>query len=528
MKILCYNISHESAWMYHDTETKELYFFSAEREYNTKDATIRETDPIKIAEMKFGFDKKNPEHILVGWVNYWGTFVDKEKANIPETKLYKKIKDNVFVIDHHFAHILSSVAFNNSLNQGIAIDGQGDHKHTGLVVKNIHDLNNLQFNYLPNDPPIGKLFNIFSADLIKSKYMTTTDELTDRHRAVGKIMGLQAYGKINQSIYNKLESFEFSLNNLNQFKNYFSEIFSNINVYDENQNFDAVTTLYQFLTNKIVEIFNNNFKAGDNIAYSGGCALSTVANDKLIKNGYNLTICPAAGDMGLCIGMLKFIDLYYNLNIDFSNLKYAYYNDEPNIIIPEKNIKFAAKLLQQNEIIAFVNGAAEVGPRALGHRSILMNPSIENGKDFINERVKHREWWRPFGGSTIDTKIIKNYIPSNLDFFMLRNYEIKDEWQTKLKSICHKDNSCRLQIIEDKLEPLYQVINEFNNLTGVPVVLNTSFNIAGRPIPNYKKHIMETFKALDGIKYLFYNDKIYKKENISKYGGVIDIVEVQL
>lgn len=526
MKILCYNSSHESSWIYHDTETKELYFFSAEREYNYKDASIRETDPLSIAKMKFGFDRKNSEHILVGWVNRNGLFVDKEKSNIPEDNLYKQLSRNTFVIDHHFAHVLSSVAFNNSLDKGIAIDGQGDHRHTGLIVNNIHNLNNLEFHYLKNDPPIGKLFNLFSSMLIKSKNMTITDELTDRHRAVGKIMGLQAYGKINKDIYNKLNGFDFSLDNINAFKEYFNELLPKINVYDKDTNFDAVTTIYQFLSDKIVEIFRANFKIGDNIAYSGGCALSTVTNDKLINAGYNLTVCPAAGDMGLCIGMLKFIDLYYNLNIDFSNIKYAYYNDMPNIDMPIENIKFAAKLLNENEIIAFVNGAAEVGPRALGHRSILMNPSIPNGKDFINEKVKHREWWRPFGGSTIDTSIIKDYKASDLDFYMLKNYTLKEDLKDKLQSICHIDNSCRLQIIKDKSEPLYKVISEFNKLTNIPVLLNTSFNIAGKPIPNYKKHIFEAFKSLDGITYLFYNDKIYKKIGLSKYNGTIEIKEL--
>lgn len=527
MKVLCYQLSHDSSWMYYDSETKELYFFSAEREYNCKNATIRECDPIKIAQTKFGFDKKNPEHILIGWTHKYEPFVDKIKAECDKDKLWKQIKFNQFTIDHHFAHILSSVALDNSINEGISIDGKGDRKRRVMIVKNLHDLFNLEFIVPQNNPPIGKLFSLFTEHLNWKTYSNTCcDNIIEYQRNVGKIMGLQSYGKIDNNFNDKLNNIPFTDNNIDDFDELFKNELQDIDLYNTNCNFDKITTYYQFLCNKVLNVFDSYMNKNNKIAYAGGVALSTVANDLLIQNGYNITICPAANDMGLVIGMMKFADIYYNLNIDFKDLKYLYYNDLPIVDIPDNNIKLAAKLLSQNEIIAFVHGAAEVGPRALGHRSILMNPSIDNGKDFINDRVKHREWWRPFGGSTIDTSIIENYKPSDLDFYMLKNYTLKTEWKNNLQSICHKDNSCRLQIVTDSTEPLYKVINSFKELTNIPAVLNTSFNIAGRPIPNYKKHIMETFKTLDGIIYMFYNDKVYKKVGLSKYGGAIEIKEL--
>ena len=94
---------------------------------------------------------------------------------------------------------------------------------------------------------------------------------------------------------------------------------------------------------------------------------------------------------------------------------------------------------------------------------------------------------------------------------MLRNFELAPEWKEKLNAICHADNSCRLQVLSNPEEPLYKVIEEFRKLTGIPAVLNTSFNDNGKPIPHYRKHILETYKNLDNIDYLFYDNEIYCK-----------------
>ena len=95
---------------------------------------------------------------------------------------------------------------------------------------------------------------------------------------------------------------------------------------------------------------------------------------------------------------------------------------------------------------------------------------------------------------------------------MLRNYRINSKWKEKLNSIIHVDGSCRLQILNNKSEPLYRIIEYFNMLTGIPAVLNTSFNDNGKPIPNYKEFIFQTYKNLDNIDYLIYNNNIYTKD----------------
>lgn len=516
MKILTYAISHDSGWMYYDTEVRRLYFFSAEREYNTKNATIREIDILKTAKNLFDFDKTKKDNVIIGWEYEYQHFLDRKKAKIYDNRLFKHVDKNLYTVDHHFAHILSSVALDDNIDVGISIDGKGDHKRRALVVKNIHDLDKIEYEIPEGNPPIGKLFSLFTSYLkINHDGLTATDNVISYQWDVGKAMGLQSYGKLNNELYNELISIEFCDTNIEIFESIFAKYSININIYDKATNFDIVYTYYQFLVERILELFGKyDFLKNNKIAYAGGVALSTVANKALLDAGYDITVCPAANDMGLAIGLMKFADIYFNLNIDFSVLIYSYFDDQQNIQVPLENLKFAAKTLAEGKIIAIAFGCGEVGPRALGHRSILMNPAIKNGKDFINEKVKHREWWRPFGGSTINTEIINNYKSSALDYYMLRNFEIKDEWKEKLNSIVHVDGSSRLQVLTQahETEPLYKIISEFNNLTGIPAVLNTSFNIGGRPIPNYKKHVLETFKVLDNIDYLFYNDKIYYKE----------------
>ena len=138
-----------------------------------------------------------------------------------------------------------------------------------------------------------------------------------------------------------------------------------------------------------------------------------------------------------------------------------------------------------------------------------MNPSIKNGKDFINDKVKHREWWRPFGGTAISTEMIEDYSPSNLDSYMLRNFVIKESYRKDYNSICHVDNTSRLQILKDENSSLYRIIDKFKQYTGLSGLLNTSFNSSGKPIPSSIQDIMNTIRLVDNIDYLIINDQIF-------------------
>ena len=152
-----------------------------------------------------------------------------------------------------------------------------------------------------------------------------------------------------------------------------------------------------------------------------------------------------------------------------------------------------AKLIDENKIIGWFQGRSEHGPRALGSRSILMSPHKAENKDIINSRVKHREYWRPFAGVTLEGRGYDSP-------YMLYSYDVKED----LPAIIHEDGTCRMQTVNDELNPkLCTLLRKFE----VPVLLNTSFNDNGEPIVETPEDAIKAFKKMD-IDYLVINNYI--------------------
>ena len=140
-----------------------------------------------------------------------------------------------------------------------------------------------------------------------------------------------------------------------------------------------------------------------------------------------------------------------------------------------------AKLISEGNIVAIAQGRGEVGPRALGNRSILFDPRVKDGKDIVNG-VKNREWFRPFAGT-----VLKEYARDWFDMdrldespFMMYAVDVLSEKKDQIPSIIHIDGTCRIQTVtSEQNKNYYDLISEFYKLTGVPILFNTSFNIAG-------------------------------------------------
>jgi carbamoyltransferase len=169
----------------------------------------------------------------------------------------------------------------------------------------------------------------------------------------------------------------------------------------------------------------------------------------------------------------------------------------------ENPSKKAAQLLAENKIIAWFQGRMESGPRALGNRSILMSPLKAENKDIINAWVKFREGFRPFCPSLIYEKR-EAYIKDCRDeFFMITSFDIKDDKRSLIPAVVHVDGTVRPQMVQKETNPLYwELINEFGNLTGEHIVLNSSFNVMGEPIISHPKEAIKCFSD-SGIDALF-------------------------
>ena len=336
----------------------------------------------------------------------------------------------------------------------------------------------------------------------------------------GKTMGLSSYGEDKE--YEKL------FLNGSAIRNYFSEVLTNTNDlascfygYEDKILGEITKDNYQFYANKakhvqletqneILDLINKyvNETGIKNVCLVGGYALNVVANNFYIKNlpEVNFYFEPVADDTGITLGasMLKWRQETKNNEIkNVSNNFYHYYdyNDKINIG-KESNILDICNLLIGQKSISIFDGAPEAGPRALGHRSILFDPRNKNGKDIIN-LIKNREWYRPFAGIILETEFKNYFYTLNLkkSKYMTISFDCKTGVCDYVPAIIHTDNTCRIQTVSEKDGFIYELLKNFFDMTGCPMLLNTSFNLAGNPLVQTKSDAVEVLKnsSLDAI-----------------------------
>jgi carbamoyltransferase len=236
-----------------------------------------------------------------------------------------------------------------------------------------------------------------------------------------------------------------------------------------------------------------------NIVISGGYGLNCVANYKFVKKfpELNFYIDPIAHDGGTAIGLARYAWYQYSKSIEAKSLSTVYLGSVPDygqidIIkqqVPSLNIVDAspdvvADLIEQGNVVAFFHGRAEGGPRALGNRSILFDPRHPQGKDIVN-RIKKREWFRPFAGSVLEEHASSWFDMAGMKSspFMMYAVDVLPDAVDKIPAVTHVDNTCRVQTVsQEQNNHYYNLINEFYKKTGVPVLFNTSFNLAGQPL----------------------------------------------
>jgi len=231
------------------------------------------------------------------------------------------------------------------------------------------------------------------------------------------------------------------------------------------------------------------------LAMAGGCALNSVANGKVFnQTPFRSTyIQPAAGDEGLAIGAALYAYHSVLKRPRRCELKNSYLGPEFSESRIESSLKTAGlnfrKLERQplldavadqiaaGNVIGWFQGRMEWGPRALGNRSIVAHPGLPKMKDVLNARIKHREWFRPFAPSILAEYQHEYFEHDHPSPFMLHVYKIRPEKRRLLCAVNHVDDTGRLQTVAREENPLYyDLISAFHRKTGIPVVLNTSFN----------------------------------------------------
>lgn len=233
----------------------------------------------------------------------------------------------------------------------------------------------------------------------------------------------------------------------------------------------------------------------ERVSMAGGCALNSVANGKLLVETPFRETCiqPAAGDDGLSLGAALYVSNAVLKEGKRWKMENSYLGNEfsDEFIKSElERYKLSYKKLERAElidatteeikngnVIGWFQGKMEWGPRALGNRSILAHPGFPNMKDILNARIKHREEFRPFAPSVLVERQSDIFEQDHPSPFMLHVYKIRPEWRDRLSAVNHVDDTGRLQTVSREENPLYyDLIMEFDKKTGIPVILNTSFN----------------------------------------------------
>jgi carbamoyltransferase len=255
-----------------------------------------------------------------------------------------------------------------------------------------------------------------------------------------------------------------------------------------------------------------------NVVIAGGYGLNCVANYyyKARFPTLNIYVDPISHDGGTAVGLALLGWYARSQSTTIQPLEHIYLGAEPdysslddlkathNLKTSEGSPAIVANLLATQNIVAMFNGRAEGGPRALGNRSIMFDPRQADGKDFVN-KVKGREWFRPFAGSVLEESADEWFEMRGLTSspFMMYAINIRPEHLGDIPAVTHVDGTCRVQTVNRRdNETYYDVISEFNKLTGVPMVFNTSFNLAGDPLVETLEDAIDTIVRSD-IKYLY-------------------------
>jgi len=391
-------------------------------------------------------------------------------------------KDNIYFIDHHQSH--ATYAFINSgfeESDILAIDGIG-YKHRCIFVDKDYNIKDLS-----KELPIGWLWNHMSK-------LTGFGSL-----GASKLMGLVGYGKFSQYYY---DIFETILDGpITEKKQPLHEL---INIEDYGKQ-DLAFTLQQFTMDKVKEHIYP-LKSCDNLCIAGGVAYNGYMNEEFTRRYKNVFIPPAVGDEGQALGVYQHADYVLNKNKHktetFAGKEYSYEGKE------RVSYREIAQAIADGKIVGWFQGKSESGNRALGNRSILADPRNPDIKDIINSTIKDREDFRPFAPAVLEEHYKEYFITNGGPSpYMSRICWVKSN---KVPGITHKDNTARIQTVNKQFnEKFYNLINEFYKITGIPMLLNTSFN-CHEPIVETPEDALKTFKRTN-IDILVINDWMVKK-----------------
>jgi carbamoyltransferase len=487
-----------SVAVYHNEEIVSVIEF--ERLINLKNASQDFFEPIHVKDfilseiyeyLKYKFGYERYDKFIMGY-GY---------PEIPE-KNKKIIPANEYIVDesHHPAHAYGSFAqspFEKALI--ISFDGGSNDGFFNLYIgEKGKDLINIK-NFGIDLGSHYHLIGLFCEE-VKNYHPLT---------ASGKVLGLQSYGKVIEEWKTPLHKFfnsgvPFWSNLENKKKNLSKEIgieFSEQKKLSGENSYNFSRTaqeVFEEIFFNCIDEYVKNYKLP--IVLTGGCALNIALNTKVRgRYGLDVFVAPNSTDCGLPVGLLckhfkpiNTIDVTYK-GVDvldkFSLMEYVNSRrastSDINVIVND---------LIQGRILGVVQGNSEHGPRSLGNRSIVCSPIPHDMKDTLNLKVKHREWYRPFAPIVRLEDVSEYFEWEGESRWMNFCPKVKEEYKDKLPAITHVDGTARVQTITREQNPfMYDLLSNFKEKTGIGVLVNTSFNVDGKPILSTYKDAIKVF-----------------------------------
>lgn len=448
-------------------------------------------------------------------------------------------RGKLFFIPHHVSHAAATY-FTSPFTRCavLTVDGVGEYQTTGLWQARGTEIMPLAAINFPHS--LGLLYSTFTAFL---GFKVNEDEY--------KLMGLAAYGKptyvakIRRLIDLKRDgSFALDLSyfsfreSFRMWNRKFEKLLGPPRRSDEpilRRHKDLAASI-QNVTEEVYFAMLNHLHQTTrqtNLCVSGGVALNALANGKIYTRTpfKNVHIFGAAGDSGGAVGAALFI---YHRFLGHARRKAlvglslgsAYPQRAVEAMLKREGIEYqkftresdlincVAKLLAANNIVGWFEGKCEYGPRALGNRSILANPTLRSMKNNVN-LIKRREQFRPFAASVLQSHVQDLFIVPESGYyapFMNFCFQVKKDARRKIAAVVHKDNSCRVQTVSTQNGRYWMLIRKFYELTGTPAILNTSYNLKGEPIVETPHQAIADFRKTH-MDYLVIGNFLVSKPN---------------
>lgn len=554
MWLLGINVGHNgAAALYKDSEL--IFYIEEDRLSRMK----YDGNPFLGIEKAFEYTDHIDFIILCGTRNAFGqvpwTGEDAYSCLVRKKQQGRKVETIQLGDDHHMTHAVTAF-YNSGFDDAaaIVIDGAG----SGINIPDLEHLKQETWEVesiwsLSYPAEIKRHLVNYGSNLVDSFSLTDNDcqvEMSDGHgitksyEAVtqylgfhaieaGKTMGIAPYGRPNDSI--KIHDGRFNNRSLikpkfpagnvircdlnPELKEHEGDVawHTDPDLIDDFRK-DLAYAVQKSAEERVIALIRKTIEltGKKKIVMAGGFVLNCVANYEFLKEFPDVEFYhePVSHDGGNVMGACQHV--YRTLTKDSvkTPLTTLYLGpdhskeyataDFSGFSVDDTTTADVAKLIADGNIVCLYQGKSEAGPRALGNRSILFDPTVIDGKDIVNE-VKHREWFRPFAGS-----VMAEHAAEWFDFrsrtdspFMMYAVNVLEDKQALIPAITHVDGTCRIQTVTKEQNPhYYDLISEFNKLKGVPILFNTSFNLAGDPLVETVKEALDTLERSE-MQYLW-------------------------